>query len=333
MKYKFTFSIIVPIYNVEKYVRRCIESLIVQTYPNIEIILVDDGATDSSGKICDEYANKDCRIKVVHKKNGGLSSARNAGIESATGQYILFVDGDDFLVENAIEILAEKLEDKISDVICFDIYQYRNGNIIGTLITKKFNDVAVTRRNILVNPSACARLYKTEFLKKNKIFFKEKIIYEDLALIPALTTYTKNIEFIDDKLYYYVMRDSSIMNNKAFNTNRDDKFIALETLENIFIQNKTYDMYKSEIEYLYIKHLLIMYSTEIFKFGKSIYKSRIIKALDCINEKFPDWSQNIYLKREPIYTKIYLVFLKYKLYFFLYLMNKVFIIKNRWRLK
>lgn len=333
MKYKFTFSIVVPIYNVGKYVKKCIESLMEQTYRNIEIILVDDGATDSSGKICDEYANKDNRIKVVHKENGGLSSARNTGIKCATGQYVLFVDGDDFLDKNAIEILAKNLKNELYDIICFDIYQYKDEKVIGTLITKKFNDLTTDRRNIIVNPSACARVYKTEFLRNNNIFFKEKIIYEDLALIPSLTNYTENIQFIDDKLYYYVIRDDSIMNKKSFNINRDDKFIALETLENVFIQNRTYDKYKSEIEYLYIKHLLIMYSTEIIKFNKKIYKPRIRKALNCINEKFPNWNQNIYLQREPIYTKIYLTFLKHKLYFLLRIMNKVFTMKNKWRSK
>ena len=95
-------SVIVPVYNVGKYVGDCIESLITQSYKNIEIILVDDGSTDDSGRICDAYADKDCRIKVIHKENGGLSDARNVGIDSATGVYYSFVDGDDFLKEDTI---------------------------------------------------------------------------------------------------------------------------------------------------------------------------------------------------------------------------------------
>ena len=95
-------SIISPVYNVEDYLKDCVESILNQTYKNIELILIDDGSTDNSGKICDEYASKDNRVKIVHKKNGGLSSARNAGLDIATGDYIFFVDSDDFLYKNSV---------------------------------------------------------------------------------------------------------------------------------------------------------------------------------------------------------------------------------------
>ena len=102
---KDLISIIVPIYNVEKYIKKCIDSIINQTYTNLEIILVDDGSPDNCGKICDKYKEKDDRIKVIHKKNGGLSDARNAGIDIATGEYITFIDSDDYVAENYIEVL------------------------------------------------------------------------------------------------------------------------------------------------------------------------------------------------------------------------------------
>ena len=101
-------SVIVPVYNVEDYIRECLDSLINQTLTDIEIILVDDGSKDLSGTICDEYAKKDCRIKVIHKENGGQSSARNAGLKVSTGEYILFVDSDDYIVENTLETLLNE---------------------------------------------------------------------------------------------------------------------------------------------------------------------------------------------------------------------------------
>ena len=118
MKKQDLISIVVPIYNVEKYLEKCINSIIIQTYKNIEIILVNDGSTDSSGKICDIYLKIDKRIKVVHKKNGGLSDARNVGIENAKGKYIAFIDSDDFLDSDFIEILYNLIIEYNADVSC-----------------------------------------------------------------------------------------------------------------------------------------------------------------------------------------------------------------------
>jgi len=115
-------SIVIPIYNVENYVRKSIESVIYQTESDIEIILVDDGSTDSSGKICDEYASQDSRIRVIHKKNGGLSSARNAGVKIATSEYVMFLDGDDYLKNSAVERLYHTALEYPSDFVQF-LYQ------------------------------------------------------------------------------------------------------------------------------------------------------------------------------------------------------------------
>lgn len=112
-------SVIVPVYKVEKYIKKCIESIINQTYENLEIILVDDGSPDNCGKICDEYAKKDKRIKVIHKENGGVSSARNLGLEKSNGQYITFIDSDDWIEEEYCEILLTTLKEQNADcAIC-----------------------------------------------------------------------------------------------------------------------------------------------------------------------------------------------------------------------
>ena len=119
-------SIIVPVYNVEKYIKKCIDSIINQTYKNLEIILVDDGSPDNCGKICDEYAEKDKRIKVIHKENGGLSDARNAGIKIARGCYIGFVDSDDWIDKNMYEKLYKTLKEKDADIACCKLIRYKN---------------------------------------------------------------------------------------------------------------------------------------------------------------------------------------------------------------
>ena len=123
-------SIIVPIYNVEQYLERCIESIINQTYKNLEIILVDDGSKDNSGTIADTYASKDNRIKVIHKENGGLSDARNHGLDQSKGKYIMFIDSDDFIDSSMCEILFETAEKYFSDIVSCNYYIYRNKNHI-----------------------------------------------------------------------------------------------------------------------------------------------------------------------------------------------------------
>ena len=131
---EFLISIIVPIYNVELYLRRCVYSLITQTYKKIEIILVDDGSPDRCGEICDEYAKADSRVRVIHKTNGGLSSARNAALDIATGDYIMFVDSDDWIESNCCEELVKKIMEYNADIVAFGLnYVYDSGKIVKSL--------------------------------------------------------------------------------------------------------------------------------------------------------------------------------------------------------
>ena len=122
-------SVIVPVYNVEQYIRKCIESILNQTYNKMEIILVDDGSTDNSGIICDEYSKRDKRIKVIHKINGGLSDARNAGLDICTGDYIVFVDSDDYIKNNMIEMLHKDILEKRADISVCSYFFDNDGNI------------------------------------------------------------------------------------------------------------------------------------------------------------------------------------------------------------
>ena len=122
-------SIVVPIYKVEQYLERCVQSICNQTYPKLEIILVDDGSPDQCGELCEMYAKKDERIRVVHKENGGLSDARNEGVKYATGKYILFVDSDDYIAEDLVEKTVEVAETQNCDIVLFDYYYVEDGMI------------------------------------------------------------------------------------------------------------------------------------------------------------------------------------------------------------
>ncbi|MEG0087047.1 MAG: glycosyltransferase, partial [Niameybacter sp.] len=138
-----TLSIIVPVYNVEKYLPKCIESILAQSFTDFEVILIDDGATDKSGEICEEYANKDTRIKIIHKENGGLSSARNAGIELSNGNYIGFVDSDDFIHPQMYEILLREARSSNSDVVICRYKCWNEGEEQGQIIQQDINQYEI----------------------------------------------------------------------------------------------------------------------------------------------------------------------------------------------
>ena len=206
-------SVIVPVYNVEKYLPQCIESIINQTYKNLEIILIDDGSTDSSGRICDEYAEKDDRIIVIHKENGGLSDARNTGLRKATGDFIGFVDSDDWLDVNMYEVLLETILKNNCDIIsCGYCVEYKNKSYKVCLENQVINNKDIIKKyyaekNVPYAP--WMRLYK-KYIWKDLEFPKGKI-YEDVFVILDSFLKADTIVSISDCLYHYRQRKSSIM--------------------------------------------------------------------------------------------------------------------------
>lgn len=206
-------SIIVPVYNVEKYIEKCIESIMNQTYKNIEIILIDDGSTDNSGKICDDFAVKDNRIKVLHKKNGGLSSARNVGLDIAVGNYIGFIDSDDSVHHKMYELLYKAMVDSNADIAECDHLSTNNKDTI-IEIEKTFSINEYTGKERLLECrfkelSFCVwpKLYKKESIIRK---FNEKIILEDLEWTPEIIFNCNKIVYIDMKMYIYLRRSNSI---------------------------------------------------------------------------------------------------------------------------
>ena len=218
-------SIIVPIYNVEQYVDRCIQSILNQTYQNLEIILVDDGATDCSGAIADSYAAKDKRIKVFHKENGGLSDARNYGLEHVTGDYILFIDSDDFIVNIMCERLITVASSNNADIVSCNYYIYRGDDDI-SIHTMSVQD---DKRTFTGMDMLRYYLLKTEPFDLNvvwnKIFkldlfngvepvrFPKGRVQEDNFTIFMLFLNANSIVTVNEPLYYYVQRAGSIMAN------------------------------------------------------------------------------------------------------------------------
>ena len=217
-------SIIVPVYNVEQYLENCIESILNQTFKDFELILVDDGSTDNSGKICDIYEKKDSRIKVIHKNNGGLSSARNAGLDIACGKYIGFVDSDDSIHPRMYEILYDLIKKYESDISCcnykkiYDIFkdEYENVNSLEVIemsnieAIKNLYDKGIGVKLVI----ACNKLYRKNLF--DNIRYKVGRIHEDEFMAHRILYNSKKITYVDNELYYYLQREGSTMSKKSY---------------------------------------------------------------------------------------------------------------------
>ena len=224
-------SIIIPVYNVEQYLNQCIDSIVNQTYKNLEIILVDDGSTDNSSRICDEYALQDKRIKVIHKENGGVSSARNFGLNIAKGEYIGFVDSDDFIERDMYEILIKTLISTNSQIVSCSI----NNNKYVIKQNETFNKKEIFRKIKKLPCSVWNKLFSRVVL--NEILFREDIfIGEDLLFVFQAFTKANQITFIKDNKYHYRCEYNNL--KKSFNEKNMSVFETTDIIYKYSIDNK-----------------------------------------------------------------------------------------------
>ena len=268
-------SIIVPIYNVDRYLRRCIESIINQTYKNIEIILVDDGSSDSSPEICDKYKEKDSRIIVIHKENGGLSSARNAGLEVAKGTLIGFVDSDDYIASDMYEKLKANMDKYSSDIsACQFCFNYKHSKRVCIVSSKEklFRGKEKFDNLKYIKGVAWNKLYKREIFKKIK--YPDGKIYEDHLIICDVLNKAKKVSFLNETLYYYTTRKSSI--TKTFTKNHSDLISAIE-VDIKFYKKKKYLDLLVRAQYRKIMEI-IGYAYKIN--AKSLRDERVAKYVD-----------------------------------------------------
>ena len=208
-------SVIVPSYNVAPYLQRCVDSLISQTYSNLEIILVDDGSTDDTGELCDKIAESDSRIKVIHKENGGLSDARNAGIDIATGEFYSFIDGDDFIEPDTYEVMMKEMENpRVSiaagGVIVTDV---QGNNRISMsperqYLTKEEAFMDLLGGKNYITQSSCNKLFRSSLFEK--IRYKKGILNEDMEILPRLLDVSDDVVLLNKAVYHYIKKPGSI---------------------------------------------------------------------------------------------------------------------------
>lgn len=298
-------SVIIPVYNGEKYIEKCINSLLSQTLTEMEFIFINDGSNDKTKEIIEKYKTKDKRIKLYNKENGGQGSARNLGIKKCQGEYIAFLDSDDYVENNMYEILYSRAKkDNLDIVICNYYLEYEdsrqeNKNNITTFDEKKLS----INEYITISPSPWNKIIKYEYIKKNNFNFPEGIIYEDLAAIPILGINNPNIVYINRCLYHYVQSQGSTTRNKEYKNKYEDIFKSIEYLYNN-LHNKGVN---TELEYLITYHFLYLANLNFYHFSKYELMN---KVSDNMHKYAPKWYKNKLVKekmskKQLLYMKLF----------------------------
>lgn len=263
-------SVIVPVYNSEKYLDKCIQSIINQTYKFLEIVLIDDGSTDNSAEICEKYKRSDSRIQVIHQKNSGPAIARNTGLKIATGDYISFVDSDDYISENAYETLVKYLDHQKIDVLNFGHYCVNplNGQCKEVPTKGIPHNVIISKsdmREYIKNANkntflwfSCRNIFRRELLENNSIYFVDKILSEDSIFNMQAMLYADSVLAVDDVLYYYVQTSDSLTRKKHT------------------------EKHLEKLELLYYEKIKIYNSFEITDWQKDLYQYTVDHTLNLL---------------------------------------------------
>ena len=292
-------SVIVPVYNVEAYLEKCVQSILRQTEQDFELLLVDDGSTDSSGQLCEELAKKDSRIRVIHQENQGLGGARNTGIREAKGDWLLLVDSDDWIEP---EILEKSLEAGLREEADMVVFPFRS-------VDEEGRELAVFRENIpvgrafalkerkdilLTAPVAWNKLYRTAFFRETGLAYPSRVWYEDIRTTPKLMALARRMVFLGDIGYNYLQRQGSIMNSGKVARNVE----IIEAFDDIlpwFREHGLFSAYRQELEYLAVFHAYLTASVRVILADR---KSPLLARLAAyLQEQFPTWQKNAYLPR------------------------------------
>ncbi len=303
-------SIIVPIYNVRAYLRRCVDSLVKQVHTNIEILLIDDCSTDGSADIAKEYVEKYpqlCRF-IQRGKNGGLSAARNTGMEASTGEWLAFVDSDDWVTEDYISAMYDVAVRDQSDIVMSSIYYYySNDNYKEMSPFSNLTTESTQKEKIaFCRPYAVTRLFRKKFVMDTGLKFPTNVwrAAEQGLIIPLLTR-TSKISIIRKPMYYYYQRSDSNSNKNYKNV---DVSFYPKSCENV--ERNSVPGFEQEIEFRSIVDLMYGMIMIMIRSGRN--KSEICREIDCFNEHRPGWGNNPYMSRMSKGKKIFIEFAKRK---------------------
>lgn len=335
-------SVIVPVYNVEKYIHRCIKTIQNQSLEDIEIILVDDGSKDNCKKICDEYANSDNRIKVIHKENAGLGFARNTGIENATSKYIVFIDSDDYIELNMLEELYNNIEKNNVDVCYCDFNRVKNGNIIsaphligkqGVYEKEQIKNIIIpdliggspdNKNDDVIGWGVWKAIYKRNIITKNQVYFhsEKEMISEDIIFQLDYLKYVNKVSILEKRLYNYCINNNSL--STTYRADRFDKILYLyESKIKRLIELDSFEQSKIRADRLLLANIRMEFMIDIkalkYKECKKILKGILYnKTVINISKTYP-------INKLPLRQKIYGYLIRYKQIELIYIITLLYI--------
>lgn len=321
-------SVIVPVYNVKDYLRKCVDSILTQTETDFELLLIDDGSTDESGALCDTLAEEDGRIRVIHQENRGLGGARNTGSKEAVGDWLMYVDSDDWIEPETLEKAITAGERANAEMVVFGMRTVDEFGNVGQIIVEDMpkNTALSVKENkeiLLIAPSAANKIFRREWLIGTGIEFPSRVWYEDIRTTPKLMIHSQAIVFIDFVGYNYFQRSGSIMNSS--NIERNVEIIdALDDLLEYFKEQGKFDEYKNELRFLVLSHVYLVASIRVIRLDR---KHPLIKKFEEYTKReFPDYRQTEYMHRLTRNQRIALKLLEMKQYL---LIDLIFKIKDR----
>ena len=299
-------SVIVPVYNVEKYLEKSLNSLIKQTISeDIEIIVVNDGSTDGSHDIIKEYEEKYSNVIYLKKENGGLSDARNYGLKRATGDYIAFLDSDDFVDETLYEKLYNKAIEEDADYVECDFYwAYPKGRKDKYRLKWDKGLRYKDKKEMISHGRVCAwnKLIKKDIITQE---FPKGLKFEDIEFFYKLVPNINKVAFVEEPLIYYVQRKNSLVNKQDYTTGQI--FNVLNNSIDFYDKEGLFDEYKNELEYAYTKILFCSSLKRIAKVRDRVARERLFyETWQNVNTRFPDWKKNPILKNEKGMKKTYI---------------------------
>lgn len=304
------FSIIIPVYNVENYLERCLESVIGQNYHDFEVILINDGGTDKSAEICDRFAKNDNRIRVIHQENRGVSMARNVGISSAKGDYLMFLDSDDYISSDALESLSRFADNEVDVIIGDGISERSNHRLrhdINITVSdgKSFLKKAIAED--VIPMVVWLHIYRNQFVKDNQLQFMPNVLHEDEEFVPRAFLCANKVVNTHICFYHYVVREGSITTAEDLRKNVGDLYVVCRRLYGIYEQINDVELKNLLIDSLAVKYLSLFQIGRMYRYGEEyIQRMFVLKCakrgrtrakaiLYCMNPKLY-WNINHWTK-------------------------------------
>lgn len=292
------FSVIVPIYNVESFLGKCLNSILSQDFDDFEVIAVNDGSTDGSAAILEEFSGKSDKMKVFHQSNMGLGATRNNAIKTARGEYLVFVDSDDYIRSDMLSVLYKHLNKFNLDILSFDCKTVdAEGN---ELSASNKNDkpefIFLSKKEFLVKePTVCTKVYRRSLFVDNNIFFPDRLWYEDLATVFRLVPHAEKIGYVNESLYYYVQQPGSITHSK-FTTRMLEIIDSFDILLNHYKGNEFLEEYYNELEWNAILH--VAYYSAFRLLNEKFRRNEMKKVFRYLETNFPYYKSNVYLNSD-----------------------------------